>query len=245
MRQIPPRETRAAPHAAAGRPAGVPRSGRQARRRGRRAAMRRSGRWSLPLRLARTSRCLRPIHASSSMSCRQAPPAGRIAVGRRRWRADDLPGAALAVGALAGEEAASRSPRRPAAHGVPVNIVDTPELSTFSFGSIVNRSPVVIGICHRRRRAGPGAGDPRQDRGVAASGARRLGRGGAAPARDRQGAAAHGSSAPRPVAPVRGPGARGPRAPTAQDLARPHRLRHPATAARSRWSAPGRAIRSC
>jgi len=75
----------------------------------------------------------------------QAPPAGSIAVVRRRWRADDLAGAALAVGALAGEEAAAfaAAARR---HGVPVNIVDTPELSTFSFGSIVNRSPVVIGI---------------------------------------------------------------------------------------------------
>ena len=54
-------------------------------------------------------------------------------------------GAALAVGALAGEEA----PAFAAAarqHGVPVNIVDTPELSSFSFGTIVNRSPVVIGI---------------------------------------------------------------------------------------------------
>jgi uroporphyrin-III C-methyltransferase/precorrin-2 dehydrogenase/sirohydrochlorin ferrochelatase len=29
---------------------------------------------------------------------------------------------------------------------VPVNIVDAPDISTFSFGSIVNRSPVVIGI---------------------------------------------------------------------------------------------------
>jgi uroporphyrin-III C-methyltransferase / precorrin-2 dehydrogenase / sirohydrochlorin ferrochelatase len=74
------------------------------------------------------------------------PPAGSIAVGHRRWRANDLPGAALAVGALAGEEAQSfaAAARR---HGVPVNIVDTPELSTFSFGSIVNRSPMVIGIC--------------------------------------------------------------------------------------------------
>ena len=31
-------------------------------------------------------------------------------------------------------------------HGVPVNIVDMPDISTFSFGTIVNRSPVVIGI---------------------------------------------------------------------------------------------------
>jgi uroporphyrin-III C-methyltransferase/precorrin-2 dehydrogenase/sirohydrochlorin ferrochelatase len=49
------------------------------------------------------------------------------------------------VGALAGEEAQAfaAAARR---HGAPVNIVDMPEISTFSFGTIVNRSPVVIGI---------------------------------------------------------------------------------------------------
>ena len=47
MRQIPPRETRAAAHAPAGRPAGVRRSGGQARRSWRAPAMRRSGRRSL------------------------------------------------------------------------------------------------------------------------------------------------------------------------------------------------------
>src|SRR6185436_7821915 len=72
-------------------------------------------------------------------------PAGNIAVVRRRWRADDLAGAALAIGALAGEDAVAFAAAA-RAHGVPVNIVDTPALSTFSFGSIVNRSPVVIGI---------------------------------------------------------------------------------------------------
>jgi uroporphyrin-III C-methyltransferase / precorrin-2 dehydrogenase / sirohydrochlorin ferrochelatase len=74
-----------------------------------------------------------------------APPAGSVAVVRRRWRVDDLAGAALAVGALAGEEAAgfAAAARR---HGVPVNIVDTPQLSDVNFGSIVNRSPVAVGI---------------------------------------------------------------------------------------------------
>ena len=83
--------------------------------------------------------CVELVELSST------PPAGRIAVGHRRWRADDLAGAALAIGALAGEEAQSFAAAA-GAHGVPVNIVDTPELSTFSFGSIVNRSPVVVGV---------------------------------------------------------------------------------------------------
>ena len=74
-----------------------------------------------------------------------APPAGSVVVARRRWRGKDMAGAALAVGALAGEDAAlfAAAARR---RGVPVNVIDTPRLSDFSFGSIVNRSPVVIGI---------------------------------------------------------------------------------------------------
>jgi uroporphyrin-III C-methyltransferase/precorrin-2 dehydrogenase/sirohydrochlorin ferrochelatase len=74
-----------------------------------------------------------------------APTAGSVAVARRRWCVEDLAGAALAIGALSGEEAAlfAAAARR---HGVPVNVIDTPGLSDFSFGSIVNRSPVVIGI---------------------------------------------------------------------------------------------------
>jgi uroporphyrin-III C-methyltransferase / precorrin-2 dehydrogenase / sirohydrochlorin ferrochelatase len=73
------------------------------------------------------------------------PPAGSVAIVQRRWGADDLAGAALAIAALAGEEAQAFAAAA-RAHGVPVNIVDTPELSTFSFGSIVNRSPLVVGI---------------------------------------------------------------------------------------------------
>jgi len=72
-------------------------------------------------------------------------PAGRVAIAARGWREDDLVGAALAIGALGGAdaEAFAAAARR---HGVPVNIVDTPALSDFSFGTIVNRSPVVVGI---------------------------------------------------------------------------------------------------
>ena len=74
-----------------------------------------------------------------------SPPAGSVRIIEREWQADDLDGAALAVGALAGDAAqvfvaAARQ------HGVPVNIVDMPDISTFSFGTIVNRSPVVVGI---------------------------------------------------------------------------------------------------
>ncbi len=70
---------------------------------------------------------------------------GSITVSRRSWEDRDLDGAAMAVGALEGEDAAAfaAAARR---KGVPVNIVDTPDLSTFGFGAIVARGPVAIGI---------------------------------------------------------------------------------------------------
>src|SRR5262245_5072801 len=74
-----------------------------------------------------------------------APPAGTLVIVARHWRASDLGGAVVAVGALQGDEAVTFA-QAARASGVPVNIVDRPDLSAFSFGSIVNRSPVVIGI---------------------------------------------------------------------------------------------------
>jgi uroporphyrin-III C-methyltransferase/precorrin-2 dehydrogenase/sirohydrochlorin ferrochelatase len=74
-----------------------------------------------------------------------SPPAGAVRLMARRWGPKDFAGAAIAVGALEGE-AAEAFAAAARAHGVPVNIVDRPALSTFSFGTIVNRSPVVVGI---------------------------------------------------------------------------------------------------
>ena len=74
------------------------------------------------------------------------PPGGAIRIVRRSWIADDLAMAALAVGAFdddisaAGFSAAARNA------GVPVNVIDKPAFCDFSFGSIVNRSPLVVGI---------------------------------------------------------------------------------------------------
>ena len=74
-----------------------------------------------------------------------SPPAGSVSIYARSWHEDDLYGVALAIGALSGDEAsafaAAARQRR-----VPVNIVDRPELSDVSFGTIVNRSPVVVAI---------------------------------------------------------------------------------------------------
>ena len=70
----------------------------------------------------------------------------RINLVERRWLAGDLKGAALAICDAADAEEGRAF--RDAAHGAgaPVNVVDKPEFCDFSFGAIVNRSPLVIGI---------------------------------------------------------------------------------------------------
>jgi uroporphyrin-III C-methyltransferase/precorrin-2 dehydrogenase/sirohydrochlorin ferrochelatase len=62
------------------------------------------------------------------------------------WPADIFQGAALAVADVATEAEALAFRQAAKAAGVPVNIVDRPAFSDFQFGSMVNRSPVVIGI---------------------------------------------------------------------------------------------------
>lgn len=74
-----------------------------------------------------------------------APPDGHITVVSRGWHAADLAGAALAVGGLEGAAAQAFSAAAKT-HGVPVNIIDTPELCTVSFGTVINRSPVVVAV---------------------------------------------------------------------------------------------------
>jgi uroporphyrin-III C-methyltransferase/precorrin-2 dehydrogenase/sirohydrochlorin ferrochelatase len=62
------------------------------------------------------------------------------------WRTEDLRGAAIAVADAADEGQAARLAAVAREAGVPVNIVDRPRHCDFSFGAIVNRSPVVVGI---------------------------------------------------------------------------------------------------
>ncbi len=73
------------------------------------------------------------------------PPAGLITLFPRAWMPNDLDGAALAIGALEGDEAEDFAIAAQS-RGVPVNIVDNIALCTVGFGAIVNRSPVVIAI---------------------------------------------------------------------------------------------------
>ncbi|KRE13934.1 siroheme synthase [Bosea sp. Root381] len=70
----------------------------------------------------------------------------RIFVHARKWQPDDLQDATLAIGDIADEAerrafvAAARQAR------APVNIVDKPDLCDFAFGSLVNRSPLIVAI---------------------------------------------------------------------------------------------------
>jgi uroporphyrin-III C-methyltransferase/precorrin-2 dehydrogenase/sirohydrochlorin ferrochelatase len=74
------------------------------------------------------------------------PPRGAVAINRRGWTADDLKGAAVAIGAFENDVDAGEFAAAARACGVPVNVIDKPAFCDFAFGAIVNRSPLVIGI---------------------------------------------------------------------------------------------------
>ena len=74
------------------------------------------------------------------------PPRGAIAINRRAWSAENLTNAAVAIGAFEEDEGAAAFASAARAAGVPVNVIDKPAFCDFSFGAIVNRSPLVIGI---------------------------------------------------------------------------------------------------
>src|SRR5215467_6725926 len=75
-----------------------------------------------------------------------APPRGSVTIHRRAATADDLVGAAIAIGAFDHDGAAAQFAAAARMHGVPVNVIDRPAFCDFAFGAIVNRSPLVIGI---------------------------------------------------------------------------------------------------
>jgi uroporphyrin-III C-methyltransferase/precorrin-2 dehydrogenase/sirohydrochlorin ferrochelatase len=75
-----------------------------------------------------------------------AAQAADVTLHRAAIAAADFAGAALAVGAFDDEATAADFSARARSAGVAVNVVDRPALSDFSFGTIVNRSPLVVGI---------------------------------------------------------------------------------------------------
>jgi uroporphyrin-III C-methyltransferase / precorrin-2 dehydrogenase / sirohydrochlorin ferrochelatase len=72
--------------------------------------------------------------------------AGRLRHHLRPWALDCFVGAAIALADAETEAEAQAFFCAARAAGVPVNVIDKPAYCQFQFGSIVNRSPVVIGI---------------------------------------------------------------------------------------------------
>jgi uroporphyrin-III C-methyltransferase/precorrin-2 dehydrogenase/sirohydrochlorin ferrochelatase len=72
--------------------------------------------------------------------------AGKIHIHSRGWREEDFAGAAIAVGTFKTDEESEIFAKAARKAGVPVNVIDKPAFCDFAFGSIVNRSPLVIGI---------------------------------------------------------------------------------------------------
>src|SRR6516164_821588 len=69
-----------------------------------------------------------------------------IALHQRSWTMRDLAGAAISVADCPDDDAAAQFAAAARGAGVPVNVIDRPAFCDFSFGAIVNRSPLVIGI---------------------------------------------------------------------------------------------------
>lgn len=72
--------------------------------------------------------------------------AGSLTHFPRPWSGDVFKGAAIALADTETMAEAQAFYCAARAAGVPVNVIDKPEFCEFQFGSIVNRSPVVIGI---------------------------------------------------------------------------------------------------
>ncbi|SON55912.1 Siroheme synthase [Hartmannibacter diazotrophicus] len=72
--------------------------------------------------------------------------AGSLVHAGQHWSGETLNGARIAICDAETDEEAAAFVEAAQAAGVPWNVIDRPEFCSFQFGSIVNRSPVVIGI---------------------------------------------------------------------------------------------------
>jgi uroporphyrin-III C-methyltransferase / precorrin-2 dehydrogenase / sirohydrochlorin ferrochelatase len=70
----------------------------------------------------------------------------RIVHHARTWAVDIFAGAAIALADIETDEEARAFSCAARSWGVPVNVIDKPAFCQFQFGTIVNRSPVIIGI---------------------------------------------------------------------------------------------------
>jgi uroporphyrin-III C-methyltransferase/precorrin-2 dehydrogenase/sirohydrochlorin ferrochelatase len=74
------------------------------------------------------------------------PAAGSVAVHRMPWERGAIEGCALAIGAFETDAEAKQFQAAARFAGVPCNVIDKPDFCDFSFGAIVNRSPLVVAI---------------------------------------------------------------------------------------------------
>jgi len=75
-----------------------------------------------------------------------AAAGARVEQHKASWSTALFAGAAIVVADARNEDEGEAIAAAARTAGVPVNVIDRPALSQFQFGSIVNRSPVVIGI---------------------------------------------------------------------------------------------------
>jgi uroporphyrin-III C-methyltransferase/precorrin-2 dehydrogenase/sirohydrochlorin ferrochelatase len=87
-----------------------------------------------------------PLPGEEMLALASAPPRGQIVLHERTWADGDLAGAVIAVADCADDAEAAKFAAAARTRGVPVNVIDRPAFCDFSFGAIVNRSPLVIGI---------------------------------------------------------------------------------------------------
>jgi uroporphyrin-III C-methyltransferase/precorrin-2 dehydrogenase/sirohydrochlorin ferrochelatase len=71
---------------------------------------------------------------------------GLIRIVRRHWQGNDLDGAWLAVADAKNDQEAADFAQAGRRCGALVNVIDRPDTCDFQFGTIINRSPVVVGI---------------------------------------------------------------------------------------------------
>ncbi|MGL4634484.1 MAG: siroheme synthase CysG [Beijerinckiaceae bacterium] len=70
----------------------------------------------------------------------------RVVLVERKLKDTDFDNVAMAIGALEDDAEAAHFASTARSKGIPVNVVDKPAFCDFQFGSIVNRSPLIIGI---------------------------------------------------------------------------------------------------
>jgi uroporphyrin-III C-methyltransferase/precorrin-2 dehydrogenase/sirohydrochlorin ferrochelatase len=74
------------------------------------------------------------------------PKCPAITLHRRHWQPEDFIGASLALGDFSTQQEAAAFHAAARLARVPVNLIDRPDLCDFQIGTIIDRSPLVIGI---------------------------------------------------------------------------------------------------